>query len=265
MTLSGEACRGKHYSGTLSDDLIDCPATPRFKSLAYQRKSHATKGPAVRNLDGSARCCESMRAQESFPLNHQQSYIPMIDSASSVVRLVRQIVTWGAFSLIPALFAASDSNTKVKEPTEVQGVVEVLNDVLREPYRKTIGGSTTAPGTFPFPGRFITLDVPVGKRLIVETISLQVKVTTNQNVLVQMQTLRGGFVIDTSVQLPVQKQGTFGGLDYLTATHSVMLRVDGTETTDELLVNVQRNAEAGSVEVAVSVYGYLVSIPPPSP
>jgi hypothetical protein len=156
----------------------------------------------------------------------------------------------------------------VKEPVAVTGVVEVLNDVLREPYRKSTGGRTTATGTTPFPLHFIKFDVPAGRRLIVETISLQVRVPINQNVLVQMWLMEGGSSIDATVQLPVQKQGTFGTSttpDYLTATHPVMLRVDGTEFTNEISFNLVRNAEVGELDFNVSIFGYLVDIPPPSP
>ena len=81
----------------------------------------------------------------------------MIDCSYSIARLARQIVTWGAFSLVPALSAASGP-----PPVTVQGVVETINDVLREPFRKTIGGSTTATGIFPFSAGFIKHDIPVG-------------------------------------------------------------------------------------------------------
>ena len=196
--------------------------------------------------------------------NTETKYIPMIDSAHSIARLARQIAAGGFFSL-SAILAASDSGAKVKEPTEVQGVVEVLNDVLRVPFRKTIGGSTTAPGTFPFPGGFIKHDIPAGKRLIVETISLQVRVTPGQNVLVQMQNVRGGSLIDATVQLPVQKQGTFGSMDYLTATHNVMLRLDGGQFDNEISFAVERDATTGSLELSATIFGYLVDIPPTAP
>jgi hypothetical protein len=183
--------------------------------------------------------------------------------------LFRRATALAACVILPAMFAAGGPPpVTVNEPVAVTGVVEVINDVLRQPYRQSVGGSSTSPGFAPFPSDFIKFDVPEGKRLIVETISVQVRVNPNQSVLVRVETPRslgGPNGLDATVFLPVEKQASFPTGDYFVATQPMTLRVDGTAATNELSFGVSRNAESGSIEFRATVFGYLVDIPVPAP
>jgi hypothetical protein len=149
-------------------------------------------------------------------------------------------------------------------PVQVQGVVEVINDVLRPPYRiPRVGSSSGASAQAGFV-------VPQGKRLIVETVSVEGEVPVNQSVRLSMVTQAtppavGG---NTSIFLPLQRLGTFGGKDVFAGTHSMTLRVDprsGGGILDQfdsaITFILERNGTGGTVNLTVSVNGYLIDIP----
>jgi len=143
----------------------------------------------------------------------------------------------------------------VAGPVEVQGVVEVINDVLRQPYRVSrqqlisVGRNTE-----------VTFDVPTNKRLIIETISILAKVTENQSVNVSMSTpaTTSG---NSFVFFPIQKQGNFLSQDFFVAYYPTKLRVDGKALSDDIVFTLNRNSAAGAPEFTVSLFGYLVDIP----
>jgi hypothetical protein len=149
----------------------------------------------------------------------------------------------------------------VDGPVEVQGVVEVINDVLRQPFRQT-RSQTTSVG---LSATIVDFDVPAGKRLIVETISIRARVNLNEVVEASMSTPGTDGTNATSTALPLAKQGTFSTTnfpDHYSALHSVRIRVDGTAATNELSFILTRNLTAGSGELVVTVHGYVVDIAP---
>lgn len=146
------------------------------------------------------------------------------------------------------------------QPITVQGVVEVINDVLRQPYIKRV--------VLNFPADTISavmhFDIPAGKRLITEVISIEVLHLENTSPLTYANVMLG----DVYVPFPVsfQSKTPFNGRIAAVGTHAIALRVDGkpdgvTGSTAELSFSVIRDAVGPSTSVTISVAGILVDIP----
>ena len=194
----------------------------------------------------------------------------MTDSAHSIVRLARQMVTWGAFSLIPAMFAASGPPTvtvqgevTVKGPVEVQGSVEVLNDALKVPYNRRI--QLTLPnGISSFDGSLS--GIPAGKRLVIETIGVRVRGEPGQRIAVQVG---GGGVASTDtyyLPVPISDHGEIGTRQTFHGLHAVKMIMDPRLLTG-LICSVGRSASTGTVDIFFTLCGYLEDLPatPPAP
>jgi hypothetical protein len=133
--------------------------------------------------------------------------------------------------------------------------VDVSNDTLDEPYNES---RSTSPGAG-VDSEDLTFDVPPGKRLVVESITLRATVPTGQRARCFFNTP------EASGMLPVQSQGTvLAGLEDLFGAHPIKLRVDGDPDvgeTDEVIVQIQRSSTAGTWSMHASVHGYLVPLP----
>lgn len=141
------------------------------------------------------------------------------------------------------------------EPVPVSGAVEVVNDARFEPY---ISLATTLLSAGTVLGE-VTFDVPEGKRLIVETVSVQADVPTGQKVRVMLDVLVG--ISPTLSVVPVQSPGPFLGVEYYVANQPFKLRKDALPgATDEIRVRMIRDAPAGGAGLAVTIHGYLVDL-----
>jgi hypothetical protein len=172
--------------------------------------------------------------------------------------LLRGALVASALAIIPALSAASGPPSGAGGgAVNVQGVVEVLNDTLTQPFRQTRISLdvVVTHGTSP-----VTFDVPFGKRLIVESVTIFARVAQGQKALVRgiVSGSQGGAA---AIDLTLTPQGTFGALDMFTATTPLSVRVDGTVSTDEISFVLERNANSGPAFLSVSVFGYLVDSP----
>ena len=99
-------------------------------------------------------------------------------------------------------------------------------------------------------------DVPNGKRLVIESVTVEIDLPSGQRAAVFMQVrepLTDGI-------LTVQSQGVFGGTEALAGTHPIKVRVNGSTATDEVVISVQRNASAGLWIIEAGLYGYLVDL-----
>jgi hypothetical protein len=173
--------------------------------------------------------------------------------------LVRGALLWAALVIVPNLSAAAAGGPPAGAggTLNVQGVVEVLNDTLVQPFRQTrinpdvVVGSVTS---------LIPFDVPFGKRLIVEGITVIARVGIGQKALVhgRVSGTPGGFA---GIEIAMKYQGTFNERDVFSATVPLTLRVDGTVATDELGFVMERNAGGGPAFLSVSIFGYLVDSP----
>ena len=112
-----------------------------------------------------------------------------------------------------------------------------------------------------------SFDIPDGKRLIIETVSVAAQMPVGSNVTFTMIAYLG----DSShnIALPVQDQGVIpeSGIHLpkqtYAGTHSIRVRADGGARTDDLSFVLDRSAVAGentsNNDVAITVLGYLVN------
>lgn len=138
--------------------------------------------------------------------------------------------------------------------------VEALNDQLSVPYFHT-RSSSFAGGDSP---QFLSFDIPTGKRLIVENITVRAALNTTSNLVAgfQYQSAQTGSetgYLSLQAQGPIT--GSFGDTTYwLVGTHPVKVRLDAVEgKTDELSIFLQRGVVGGTWNVSVA--GYLVPLP----
>ena len=176
--------------------------------------------------------------------------------------LVAVVVALTLLSGSPVLAASSKdvivANTP-GEPVPVTGTVEVVNDALYQPYIKqadVILHSGTQLG-------LVAFDVPDGKRLILETVVVQVEVPSPQKVRVfldaQVNPAINQYVIGF---LPVQSPGPIDGFEYYVANQPFKLRQDWFQNSNaEILVRMIRDSSSGEASLLVTVYGYLVDSP----
>ena len=181
----------------------------------------------------------------------------------------RRAITWGAFSILPAMFAANgpppvtvEGSVSVNGPVTVQGVVEEINDVLRVPYIVSRSGVSDGANVV------AAFDVPDHKRLIVESVSFVALVPKECTSVVISLFIPGGTAIFLAPQFTtgsfaVDGTGTPVGTNYI-GTHAIKIRIDSqANVTDELKFTLERNTlfAPGSAVVRATVSGYLVGIP----
>ena len=167
---------------------------------------------------------------------------------------LRRMLVVPAFLILPALFGAGGPPpTTVQGHVSVEGVVEVLNDVLRQPYNETRQLSSTASSGS------VAFDVPAGKRLVIETISIRATVTGGVPVRVDGSAVSQGS--DFSIDVPIVPQGiadTFGN-EFFRGMQAVKIRVDGTSLSNEINFSYTRFG-AGITTLRVTLHGYLVNL-----
>jgi len=150
------------------------------------------------------------------------------------------------------MFAASGP-----PPVTIQGVVEEINDVLHRPYVASNQNSTTG-GT----GVSTGFDIPVGKRLIVESLTVLAQLTSGQQPSVTMLTAATtAGQPPVTADIPLTAQGQLGDLDVFKAALPLKLRVSGTSSINDLIFILSRSSLVGSAAIRVTVFGYLVDIP----
>jgi hypothetical protein len=173
----------------------------------------------------------------------------------------------GALTLLSGspVLAAQDKDVIVvntqANPVPVAGSVEVLNDALYQPYIQLNTSFDIPEGDLL--GE-VLFDVPDGKRLILETVSVQAAVPEGQKVRV---------VLDAEVKptspnkyflgfLPVQSPGPILGVEYYIANQPFKLRQDWfSGSNSEIIVRMSRDSSSGTATLFVTLYGYLVDSP----
>lgn len=108
-------------------------------------------------------------------------------------------------------------------------------------------------------GNFISdnqIAVPSGKRLVIETITLQAWVPAGQKLLAQINMVGGGTFAQHNIVLTPQGGFDFNLLDYFAATETVRLYADSGSAVP---VNVTRNSSDSNLwGGSYTVSGYLV-------
>ena len=164
-----------------------------------------------------------------------------------------------SLALTLALFPAALISTSTRAvagpaPTEVQGVVEVLNDVLYTPYARVV---TTQDGALPW----ANFDVPAGKRLIIETISFQGMHPTAAGVkrVLMEHAVSGGARI--TIPLAAQERVVDGANTFLIATLPVKMRIDSVlNDAKEILIRMGGSTPDSSGRIMVGIHGYLIDL-----
>jgi hypothetical protein len=134
----------------------------------------------------------------------------------------------------------------VQGDVPVTGVVEVLNDSLYQPFIRE------ASASFPADVGGVDVDIPNGKRLIVETLAVQVRVPAGQKVRVFLQ-IRDGITPILGV-VPVQSPGPFLGAEYYIGNHPFKLCADAVNgLTNEISISMARDLLAGNAHLLVTV------------
>jgi hypothetical protein len=191
---------------------------------------------------------------KSYPSHSAQSGCAFFSHHVSLHRFLLRVLTVPLFLILPSAFGAGGPPpTTVEGHVSVEGVVEVLNDVLRQPYNESRQiSSSSATGQLNF-------DVPAAKRLVIETISIQAIVTGGSQMRVDGQAASGG--TNFNIDVPLQSQGVFDtlGNQFSRAMQSVKIRVDGTAANGEIFFGYTRIG-AGISTLRVNLHGYLVDL-----
>ena len=167
----------------------------------------------------------------------------------------------GALPLVSGSPALAASNKDVivvntpAAPVPVTGAVEVVNDSLNAPYIRLASASLPAGTQI---GE-VTFDIPDGKRLVVEAVSVQASVPAGQRVRVFLDVLEG--ISPVLSVLPVQSTGPILGTEYYVANQPFKLRRDAIPgSIDEIRVRVFRDSPIDEAGLLVTIHGYLVDL-----
>jgi len=177
--------------------------------------------------------------------------------------LVTAVVALTLLSGSPVLSAPDKDVTVVNTPANpvpVTGSVEVVNDTLYQPYIQLSSFDITEGNLL---GE-VLFDVPDGKRLILETLSVQVAVPEGQKVRVTLNAQVKPASPDKYFLgfVPVQSPGPILGVEYHIANQPFKLRQDWfSGSNSEITVNVLRDSSIGRATLLVTLYGYLVDSP----
>jgi hypothetical protein len=188
---------------------------------------------------------------------------------------IRRATPFAFGIVIGFLGAASQSNAAEKLPVpvpvevhgnvEVTGAVETLDDALQAPFVRAVTVFITSGSNFSVdPGR---IDISAGKRLVVETIAIRVRVENRPGGAPVQVTLdhavnEGGQIFFTPVVLPVPFMGNFLGDDQFSAVIPFRARIDGTAESDRELsfTFLTSDVVPFGATLTATVYGRLVDI-----
>jgi hypothetical protein len=136
------------------------------------------------------------------------------------------------------------------QPIPVKGE---LVSAATEAYQVTMFGSINPGEKQPN----VWFSVPVGKRLVVEHVSVLTVVPSGQVVIVRVGPPGGNIFQHRLVLSPIGAFG--GGLDWFVASQPIRMYVNG--AVQALFVEVMRNSGTGYGSIEASVSGYLVDAP----
>jgi hypothetical protein len=145
-------------------------------------------------------------------------------------------------------------------PVEVQGSVEVINDALKTPFNKRMGGvmsPTAINAILQLP------EIPSGKRLVIEAIGITAYVAPNSKATAILSASAVGEPNNAmAVPLPLTAQGTFGltPREYCMGLHNVRIVIDPRYVALPE-INVFRSAFGDPADVRCTILGYLEDIP----
>jgi hypothetical protein len=108
------------------------------------------------------------------------------------------------------------------------------------------------------PETTLDFEVPAGKRLVIETVTLEATVPSGQIVGARLGAFLNNRWIERALALRSQ---SLGGLESFVGTHPIRVRVDalGPGSLPEVGITLARRAADGEATVLATVDGYLVS------
>jgi hypothetical protein len=145
-------------------------------------------------------------------------------------------------------------NVNVVNTPASPALVRDVDAASREPFNAFVNmhwaaGETQAEG----PGGFGLIQVPAGKRLVIQYASGGYEVPTGQQVQVELNTAVGPLSVFNRVLS--HSQGTWGGLDLFFVAQDVTIYAEG-----EVHVYAFRNSGTGSGQGQFVVEGYLTDL-----
>ena len=176
------------------------------------------------------------------------------NSSVSVSNLPR--ATSGGNTTVPV---SGDVNATVTGDVNVGNTPEeplYVRDVDRPAVEPFMGGCTVN-GTSGYPDRCVFLPaVEAGKRLVVEFISGEVRITTGETF--SLDTLiydSGGFFSNHHLNQPLQRTNVFGGYDLYIVSQPFRIYIDGEEW-----LSVRVNHESDDIGGRFWITGHLVDV-----
>lgn len=160
-----------------------------------------------------------------------------------------------ALVLSPVTLVAASANrpttpVTVEDTVSIQGGVEVLNDLLYQPFAASVSSATSTSPT-------ASIDIPDGKRLVVEFVSFQASTPTGttSRIFFQPQTSSTSRLF---MPLPIQFTSVEGGATYYLSGFPLKLRIDSVPgSTSELQV---RRGTGSDGTISLTVTGYLIDL-----
>ncbi|MEO7598532.1 MAG: hypothetical protein ABIV50_06340 [Opitutus sp.] len=150
-----------------------------------------------------------------------------------------------AATFTPALILGKE----IVSPLPIEGVVEVLNDTLYQPYVVT-----QYTGNVAVEDPTVYFDIPDGKRLIIETIAYQAGLPAGSSTRMFLQPLVG--TSRQLIPLVIQDRVEAGGY-YVIANVPFKMRIDSVDgSTNEIAI---RRGAGGAGTLYATICGYLVN------
>jgi hypothetical protein len=186
------------------------------------------------------------------PVEVKNTPLPVTGSLNATVGGTVQAQQAGPWNVgiagTPSVNVANSPTVQVGNPLLP---VQTFNDALNTPYAETRASEPGIGLSFSDGLRF---DVPTGKRLVIESVTVRATVPPGQRARVFFHTnkpLSAGM-------LTVEPQGVINGFEQLFGTHPIKVRVDDSGSTHDVIFAIERSSGAGDWTIHASVYGFLV-------
>jgi hypothetical protein len=147
------------------------------------------------------------------------------------------------------------NNTVKVDPTNPLSVRDMDNPA-RQPFRKSVFVSLADGSTFNAINPGIT--PPVGKRLVIETISASGNVPSGQKFACSLNLTDEFAQPIFNLEMPLSLSGTFGPVDTFQGTTTTRMYVD---PSDNVTFYAFRTAGTGAAGMRVNFSGYFVDVP----
>ena len=156
---------------------------------------------------------------------------------------------------LSAAGSATPQLVEVTNPVEVLGSVEIVGEPFKQRFMVRMNGTIASD----FQNGSVLIPLPAGKRIVIESIALYTKVPDGSEPMafIDAQSKIVG-LSNSSMLLPMAKQGLLSGQRLFTAVAPVTMRLSTTE--HDLRANVYRGSASGAASFSVSVYGYIESL-----